>query len=264
METNCSPNYDSILKKAKWLIIVAYVCPICQLIINLLGANKLCEEPAYYFLINIMFNCTWIFLSLSAFLKLRKYPNNALKRSANIILFLITLYIIYFISEVLCPIYFYNFIGNPISNIPFIYVSIPLTYLYVTAYVILLKDKNIKTNYILPIYSLCLGEIILIFSNMTPMIFSMIYDEIILDSTKEFNLVHNFIKVILNLIGYILIIQGWKCMLSTPSKIPIVSTSKPISLKPTKIEYGYLISCCILTTLLFIYFNSVSFDIFTK
>lgn len=260
METDCNLNCDSILKKAKWLIIAAYICSICQLIINALGMSTLNKDPVYYLLINMMFDCAWIFLALGAILNLRKHSNRTLKQSMGILRFLIILYIIYFVSEVLCPSYFYYVIGNPIVNIPFIPIGILFTYFYITAYTILLNDKNIRKEYYPSIYFLCLGEIILRFSSIIPTTFSMT----LLDSTTEFNQIHQIIKVLLNIIGYVLIIFGWKQLLSTPSQIPTTTSGTPISLKPTKIEYGYLVSCGVLIALLFIYFNSVSLDIFTK
>lgn len=269
METDCNLNCDSILKKAKWLIIAAYVWRICMssifslgihswILSNILNDNK--DHILYLGRITMTFNILFFLLILPAYLYLRKYPNFVLKRSAKILLFTL-------IAEYTF-IYWGNSFRYRFDIQPDIFGLIQIiifAYFHLMAYGVLLKDKAIKKIYAFPIYLLCLGVIISKFSSITFFTFYATTSNIPLwNSNFPFSQVNSIAGLILGLAGYILIIFGWKQLLSTPSQIPITTSGTPISLKPTKIEYGYLVSCGVLIALLFIYFNSVSLDIFTK
>lgn len=270
METDCNLNCDSILKKAKWLIIAAWVWNICELLIYSLGIpwilihvlNDTENKHLYLAYITGVFNLISDLLNLIAYLYLRKHLNKVLKWTANILLFTVLAQIIF---------------GNPISYLLGTFFEIQIlstnlvlgiiwTYLYIMAYGNLLKDQVIRKAYISPIYLLCLGAIIIRSINISYDISNIVIPDSskLWDFKTYFLQANNITGLLLGLIGYTLIIFGWKQLLSTPSQIPTTTSGTPISLKPTKIEYGYLVSCGVLIALLFIYFNSVSLDIFTK
>lgn len=269
METDSKPNCDSILKKAKWLIIAAYVWKICTnsifslgihswILSNILDNNE--DHILYLGYIQITFDILFLLLILPAYLYLRKYPNKILRKSTEILSFTL---IIEFIL-----IYWGNSFLYRFDIQPYIFGLIQiiiLTYFHLMAYRNLLKDKVIRKKYISPIYLLCLGIIISKFSSITSLTFVEItFYTTPWDFRNLFFQLNDICRLILGLTGYILIIFGWKQLLSTPSQIPTTTSDTPISLKPTKVEYGYLVSCGVLIALLFIYFNSVSLDIFTK
>lgn len=275
METDCNLNCDSILKKAKWLIIAACVWEICVLLSNELGIISwilydVFNHTGSAFIIYPILTANSIpyllstFLFLIAYLYLRKHPNLVFKRTANILLFaLITIntfnypicYLLYILGNIIIP------------QIVYFIIGVLFTFFQIMAYANLLNSQVIRKTYISPIYILCLGAIIPRFISHIPY---TIFNTIIPDSSKLWDFkvyffqTNNIASLILGLAGYILIIFGWKQLLSTPSQIPTTTSGTPISLKPTKIEYGYLVSCGVLIALLFIYFNSVSLDIFTK
>ena len=257
METNCRPNCDSILKKAKWLIIAE----TCGNLIHPLGIlilayilNNTKNSFLYLTYITSVFNLILYLLILIAYLYLRKYPNKALKRTANILLFTLAAEII---SNIIHGIFHNAQQINLISGII-------LVYFYFMAYGNLLKDKVIRKIYISPIYLLCVGMIILNFGSIYLSIFTLTTNTSTWEINNPFLQVNSIVGYILDFARYILIICGWKQLLSTPSQIPTTTSDTPISLKPSKIEYGYIVSCGVLIALLFIYFNSVSLDIFTK
>lgn len=268
METDSKPNCDSILKKAKWLIIAAWIWNICTLLSNELGVVSWilydvlnADTPWLIYPILTANSIPYLlpeFLFLIAYLYLRKHPNIIFKRTANILLFsLITIYVFNY------PIYYLLYtLGNIIMPpIVHLIIGILFTYFSIMAYGNLLKDKVIRKVYIYPIYLLCLGTIILKLSTFSYTTLNAVTP---LANFRVHLPQFSFISTILGLTAFILIIFGWKQLLSTPSQIPTTTSDTPISLKPTKVEYGYLVSCGVLIALLFIYFNSVSFDIFTK
>lgn len=269
METDCKPNCDSILKKAKWLIIAAYVWEICLNLIYSLGIpwilfyvlNDTENKHQYLVYITSVFGIISHLLYLVAYLYLRKCPNKVFKQTANILL-LTFLSVIIFGS--LIPYLLETFFKiQPLSTN--LILGIIWTYLYIIAYGNLLKDPVIKKMYIPSIYLLCLGTIILRFINIPyEVLYTITSGSPLQNVMTNFSQVNNIAGLLLGLTAFILIIFGWKQLLSTPSQIPTTTSDTRISLKPTKVEYGYLVSCGVLIALLFIYFNSVSLDIFSK
>lgn len=271
METDCNLNCDSILKKAKWLIIAMSVWEVCLSLIYSLAIPWMLfyvlydteNKHLYLAYMTGVFNLIYYLLDLFACLCLRKFPNKVVKQTANIFLFILITQIIYF--HLICPLLGSFFEIKLSGGIPNLLTGVLWTYFYIMAYGNLLKDKVIRKVYIYPIYLLCLGTIIMRFGNIPYTILDIVIpDSSSWDLGVSFSNIDAIARLILELAGYILIIFGWKKLLSTPSQIPPTISASPISLKPTKMEYGYLASCGVLIALLFIYFNSVSLDIFTK
>lgn len=267
METDCKPNCDSILKKAKWLIIAAYVWNICIFLHNYLGINIWIEDYTdwihYVKYIKPILDLSTYPLLLVAYLYLRKHPNKVFKWSANILLSTLIFQIA--VDVFICYLPFTLFEKELIASNTLTIIVILFTYFYFLAYRILLKDPVIKKMYIPSIYLLCLGTIIIRYINIPyAVLYTITSGSPLQHIMTSFSQANNIAGLLLGLTAFILIIFGWKQLLSTPSQIPTTTSDTPISLKPTKVEYGYLVSCGVLIALLFIYFNSVSLDIFTK
>lgn len=272
MELTCkctsSSKYDSVLKKAKWLIISAYVFLLCFSLFNALGGDKLIlgylgiwsdptmEEIKHYSVTKSMLH---LFLSslllIAGFLSLKRFPNAHIIQAAKKLLLGVSINMVLTIVSFI--LYEFDIIprispNRLISMFHFTIFILPI-YFYISAYSDLILIPQLKYS----VYQLYWGSFIficnaIILNNLSSFYFFNIsgFNSLLLSQ------VNNILYIFMVSLSYLLIIQGWRSILSTPSDIAIESeTPTRFSIAPGKAEWGYLISAILLLALIIIYLN---------